>query len=36
MPVCDVIIVSTIIRMLRAIMAVVIIIRNVRCWSWAR
>ena len=36
MPVCDAIIVSTISRMLPAVAAAVIIISNVRCWSWAR
>ena len=36
MPVCDVRIVPTISRLLRAVAAVVVIIPNVRCWSWAR
>jgi len=36
MPMCGAIIVSTISRMLRAVAAVVIVILNVRWWSWAR
>ena len=36
MPMCDVIIVSTISWMLRLVAAVVVIILNVRCLSWAR
>jgi len=36
MSVCDAIIVSTISRMLRTVAAVVNIILNIRCWSWAR
>jgi len=36
MPVCDVIIVSTISRMLRSVEAVIITILYVCRWSWAR
>jgi len=36
MPVYDVIIVSTITWMLRAVQVVAIIILNVRWWSWER
>jgi len=36
MPVCDAILVPTISPMLRAATAAVIIILNVRCWSWVR
>jgi len=35
MPLCDVIIVSTISQMLRAVAAIVIIILNVHRWLWA-